>query len=450
MGRHRDPDPGAHRLKADDARARAAKVLARVWEDGAFSAAALDAELGRAPLLATRDAALTTELVYGVLRTQGFLEAKIAELARRGRAFDEPTAKAHLLMGLYALCFLERVPAFAAVSEAVSGVAARIGDKPAGFANGVLRAAQKGIEQSGRPSLEDALVEGAPGWLRGALRRSLGRKGAVEFLAAGAKPMPLGIAVKSPADRAAWIARLSESAPEGATFREGVLSPHAILAEHAGDPRRLVGWEQDWIVQEEGAQIVGLALGASAGDRVLDACAGRGNKTWLLHQLVGAEGSVVAADKYPAKLAQLAARIGVETAAVDLTVGQGDLQGPFDRVLVDAPCTGTGTLRRRPEIALQKDMTSVAELAEEQFAIVRGAAKLAKKGGRLVYAVCSVLAEECERVVERLVAEQDDVRLEPAPFDVKGLPCDEGATSFRLLPHVHGTDGFFAASFVVR
>lgn len=434
----------------DGARARAATVLARVWEDGAFSAAVLDTEISRAPALDPRDAALATELTYGVLRTQGFLEAKVSELARLGRGLDEPVAKAHLLIGLYSLAFLERVPAFAAVSEAVSGVSERIGPKPAGFANHVLRAFQKRIEEIGRPRLDEALVESAPGWLRGALRRSLGRKLASDFLAAGATPAPLGIAIGDASTQGEWLERLRAAVSTEASLRAGSLSRHAILAERAGDPRRLPGFEDAWIVQEEGAQIVALSLGARPGERVLDACAGRGNKTWLLHRISGDGSKIVAVDKYPSKLEQLARRIPVETCALDLTVGSGDLRPDFDRILVDAPCTGIGTLRRRPEIALQKDMDSVAALSRDQIAITTAAARLGKDGARLVYAVCSVLREECEAVVEALTALSGDVRLTPATFDATGLPCEPEATSFRLLPSTHGTDGFFAASFVVR
>lgn len=437
-------------MSTDGARARAAKVLARVWEDGAFSSAALATELSRAPALDERDAGLATELTYGVLRTQGFLEAKVVELARRGTIFDDAIAKAHLLIGLYCLAFLEKIPPFAAVSEAVSGVSAKIGPKPGGFANHVLREFQRRIEQAGRPSLEDALIEGAPGWLRGALRRSLGRQDAAKFLAAGAQTAPLGIAIGDVAQRGAWLERLRAAAPADASLREGALSPHAILGLHAGDPRRLPGHEEAWIAQEEGAQLVALALGAKKGERILDACAGRGNKTWLLRKSVGADAEIVAADKHPSKLERLAERVAAKTASVDLSVGTGELEGPFDRILVDAPCTGIGTLRRRPEIAAGKGPENVTELAREQLAITRRAASLGRDGARLVYVVCSVLQEECEGVVEQLVQPFEGVRLEPAPFEGPALPFDPGVTSFRLLPHVHGTDGFFAAGFVVK
>src|SRR5262249_17119985 len=150
-------------------------------------------------------------------------------------------------------------------------------------------------------------------------------------------------------------ATLQAAAP-GATIERGQVSPRAILVRGAGDVRRLPGAGEAWIVQEEGAQVVALAAGAKPGDRVLDACAGHGNKTWLLAGEGGRTGAVDAAALYPQKLAQLqagpAGKLVHQRFAVDWTAGTGDVPEGYDRVIVDAPCSGVGTLRRRPEIAL--------------------------------------------------------------------------------------------------
>ncbi len=437
-----------------DARSIAARVLARVVVDRAFAAPVLDAEIEAHPQLDPRDARLATELVYGVLRTHGMLHAQLEELSRRGVGVREPEALAHLLIGAYAILFLDRVPVFAAVSEAVSAIRALESRETGAFANAVLRSLARRVEERGRPDLAKAIADGAPGWLRGALRRSLGRGPAAEFLAAGPVPPPLGLALARSDEREPWIARLREAAP-GATFGPSALSARGILARGAGDPKRLPGFESAWIVQEEGAQVLTALVGARRGESVLDACAGRGNKAWVLAADVGEAGRVEAADLYPAKLGALTAgpRAGAvkRAHAVDWTVGVGDVPAGFDRVLCDAPCSGVGTLRRRPEIALHRSADDVAELARLQIAIARRAATRARDGGRFVFAVCSVLRDECEAVVEALVAPSDGVRLEPAPFDAPALAALAGdATSLRLLPHVHGTDGYFAASFVVR
>jgi 16S rRNA (cytosine967-C5)-methyltransferase len=198
--------------------------------------------------------------------------------------------------------------------------------------------------------------------------------------------------------------------------------------------------------------VIAMSLGAREGEAVLDACAGRGIKTGLLARAVGGTGAVDAADLHPAKLERLVAeleRIGVKprtTFAVDWAAGSGGATGPYDRVLVDAPCSGTGTLRRRPELLLRRVAADLPALAALQRSILARVAPLVRPGGRLVYAVCSVLREEAEEVV----AEAHELGLTPAPFDaaIASQVAPAGSTCFRLLPHEHGTDGYFVASFV--
>jgi 16S rRNA (cytosine967-C5)-methyltransferase len=435
------------------ARVRAARVLERVWVDRAFAAAVLDSELAD---LDPRDAGLATELVYGVLRTESFLEGELLQFAKSGRLVDSAPALAHLLMGAYTMAFLDRIPVFAAVSAAVTGVTAEIGQQPGGFCNAVLRAYARKLDESGRPSPEKAALESAPGWLRGALRRSLGRKGAEQFLSAGPIPPPLGIAVGDAATRSDWIEKLRVAAPDG-TFEPSALSPHGIVARGVGSPHRLPGFEREWIVQEEGAQVIALACGVRPGDAVLDACGGRGNKAWLLSHLVGDAGSVILADKFPEKVERWLSRAPfpdrTSAVAIDWSVGVGGLERDRDLVLVDAPCSGIGTLRRRPEIARNRETEDLVALAAQQVAITRRAATLCKPGGRVVYAVCSVLAEECEQVVAALVADAEGPRLTPLPFTESSIIALGDApepTSFRLLPQRHGTDGYFVAQFRVE
>jgi 16S rRNA (cytosine967-C5)-methyltransferase len=437
-------------------------VLTRVLTADAYASAALDAALHRGAL-DPRDAGLATELVYGVLRTETWLDERLAGLAGHANYARDPRVRAHLLMAAYSIAFLDRVPVFAAVSEAVLGVRATGDERASRFANAVLRrfaeATLSGERREGRerPALSDAIAASAPGWLRGALRRSLGRAGAVAYLAAGPTPPPIGLCLARGEDRAAWIERLQEAAPS-ASFAAGTTSPRAILVRGAGDVRRLPGAGSSWIVMEEGAQVIALAVGAAPGETILDACAGHGNKTWLLGQDVAPSGAVDASDLYPAKLDELReGPPGARTRAtfvVDWTSGDVEAAPPegYDVVIVDAPCSGTGTLRRRPEIGRRRDVSDLARFADLQVAIARRAATRARDGGRLVYAVCSVLREECEAVAARL-AEGDEhgVGLEPAPFAgevARGLVGD--APTLRILPHVEGTDGYFAASFIVR
>jgi 16S rRNA (cytosine967-C5)-methyltransferase len=433
------------------ARDVAVRVLVRVEKESAFAAAALEAELARAADLDARDRGLATELVYGSLRVAPWLEAQIATHAPRGTARLDALVRACLTLAAYQLYFM-RVPPFAAVNEAVKAVREARGARVGAFANAVLRkvaaeaTAMRALQGAEARLLEDATVESTPEWLRDSLERSLGTSDTRAFLRCAVEPPAVALrveaAIERPAERDAWVDRLRTAAPE-ARIEPGRASPLAILVRAAGKPQNLPGFaEGAWSVQEEGSQVVALALRAQPGETVLDACAGRGNKTALLARAVGAGGAVDACDASPAKLERLEgelARVGLRaraTFAVDWSVGSGEVTGLYDRVLVDAPCSGVGTLRRRPEIALRRKPDDLSALARAQTAILRQAATHVRAGGTLAYVVCSVLREEGEAVVLSLLEALPDFSA-PEP-------------SFRLLPHIHGTDGYFVAKLVRR
>jgi 16S rRNA (cytosine967-C5)-methyltransferase len=430
----------------------AALVLARVEKDGSFASAALQAELSRAVQLDARDRALATEIVYGSLRVLPWLVARIETHASRGIGRLDARVRAQLVVAAYQLCFT-RVPAFAAVNDAVGAIRATRGQKLAAFANAVLRKVATGAAELNDAARIEAVVESTPGWLRRALVESLGDADARAFLTASATPPSVGLRVERASERQAWIEKLGRAAPTG-SFQAGRVSPMAILARGAGNPEVLPGHREGaWSIQEEGAQLGALALGAGEGELVLDACAGRGNKTALLARAVGGRGAVDACDVSLSKLERLVselARLGLgvrSTFGVDWTAGSSDVKGPYDRILVDAPCSGTGTLRRRPEIALRRADGDLASLARAQTAIVSRVADLLRPGGTLVYVVCSVLREECEAVTEALQTARPE--LAPAPFDAPpAAALAAGKPAFRLSPHVHGTDGYFVARFV--
>jgi 16S rRNA (cytosine967-C5)-methyltransferase len=450
--------------RGPSARDLAARVLARVDRDDAFAAAALEAELDRTVQLAARDRALATELVYGSLRVLPWLEGQLAPFVPRGVAKLDAHVRACLVVAAYQL-FFTRVPAFAAVSEAVDAVRGARGPRVGAFANAVLRKVAARAAEMSDEQRDETVVAATPPWLRTALERSLGPDGATAFLRSATEPPAVVIRVEHERDRDEWLERLRAAAPQ-ATFEAGRLSPSAILARGAGKPQALPGFDEGALsVQEEGSQLAALALGARAGDRVLDACAGRGNKTAILARAVGASGAVDASDVSPAKLQRLATelgRLGLRANAmfaVDWTAGSGDVPSGYDRVLVDAPCSGTGTLRRRPEMASRRSsglglgQEGVDALARSQLAIVSRAADHVRPGGVLLYVVCSVLREEGPDVVDALLRARPD--LSPLPFgaeDPAFIAClaaggASGAShaTISLLPHRDGTDGYFIA-----
>ncbi len=414
--------------------------------------------------LSPRDRALTTELVYGTLRLLPLIERSVIAATPRGIATLDAKTRALVLVAAYQIHFT-RIPAFAAVSEAVEAIRMLRGRAISGFANGALRQVARTAETAPLPRPPQAFRDATAPWLRRALERSIGDDATEALLIAGPHPPPTNLRVRARGEdealvRDRWIERLRAANP-GAEVTPGAFAPLAIRVRAAGDPQALEGFSSgDWTIQEEGSQLVAELLGARPGDRVLDACAGRGNKSSLLAERIafgraGAEpaGALEVSDVHPEKLGRLVAefaRLGLPapaTHAIDWALGAGDLaERSFDRVLVDAPCSGTGTIRRRPEIQTRRQPADLPSLAALQTKILTHAAEVVKPGGRLLYAVCSVLRDEAESVVRAVLDVSPS--LEPAPFDapIAVALFGEGATQGRLLTHLHGTDAYFVAS----
>ncbi|MEM9191660.1 MAG: transcription antitermination factor NusB [Myxococcota bacterium] len=430
-----------------DARTAALHALFRVAHQSAFAAAALQAEIRREGL-DRRDAALATEIVYGALRVLPSLDDAIAPHLRSEIGQVDAFALAALRTGAYQLRHL-RAPPFAAVDHAVAAVKRKRSKALAGFVNAVLR--KVGKHRPEHP-MSPTRIE-LPEWLSEELRASLGEDRARIFVEARPLPPPIGLRCRK--DRSAILERLAEALPD-AEFVGGAASPVAIRVRRAGDPSELPGFEVgDFVVQEQGAQLVGLSLGAVPGERVADACAGRGGKTALLADAVkskgdGPDGAVVALELHESKLERLDTmlrRLGhdlVETRAADLTVGLAGLEDRFDRVLVDAPCSGVGTLHRRPELLLRTSEGTVQKSAALQKKILATAAGLVRPGGVLVYAVCSPLRAEGEEVVDAFGAAHRDFRLEPQPVGDIAPDPDGG---LRIGPWIDECDGYQAFRF---
>lgn len=430
----------AFRATRPDARTIAAGVIERVLEDAAFAAAALSAAIERHPQLDDGARALLTELVYTTLRNQNSLLAELGAHAPKGLPKD-PCFVSHLLVAAVQVLFLDRRTAPIAVDVAVSQIRALRGPGLAGFANAILRRIVAEQSTFDRKAAQSA---NCPPWLRDKMVEAVGSDEAQRLLgmSEGSDSVhPVTVRLRSSREAPAWLADAAV----------GQLSPLARRVSKQGDLRRLPGYaEGDFVIQEEGAQLIALALGVRPGERVLDACAGRGQKTTLLAEQVAPNGAVCATDIHPKKLQALELELkrlglsGVTTAAVDWSQGSGGITDLFDAALVDAPCSGTGTLRRRPEIAMRLVPEDPARLAALSTSIVRQVASRLRPGGRLVYAVCSVLAEEGERVVDSV----SDL-LEPVAFEVPAVQraLGEGAAMGRLLPGRHGTDGYFLANF---
>jgi 16S rRNA (cytosine967-C5)-methyltransferase len=432
-----------------DARLRAAEVLTRTEADGAFAAAALDVALTRSPSLGARDRGLATELVYGALRTMNVLDAELARFSKNGaRSIEQldPWSRSVLRIAVYQLLALDRIPPSAAVDAAVDALKRWRSKGLAGFANAVLRriAAERPDPLPADRKVSLAL-RAIPVAVRVRIGSLLGQEAVESVLRAALERSAVSSVRVNPLriDRAGLMERLLRERA-GAVVSAGKRSELAVTVEHAGDLSYTAAWKEGLFdIQEEGAQVVALMAGALPGMRVLDLCAGRGGKSAVLATQMGGRGTLHAVDHHPAKLETLRgnlARLGLvehlelATFAVDLTVGDGDLAraapvGGYDVVMVDAPCSGLGTLAHRPDLMLRlRDASAWRALTAVQTAVLERAAHWVRPGGVLLYAVCTLTAEEGDAPVEALLAARPDWA---------------GAHERTVLrPDIDGTDGF--------
>ncbi len=420
-----------------DARSVAMHVVERVLFDKAYAAAALNAELAKYPQLSSREGAFATEMVYTALRCRRALEARLSERCPRGLPKDR-VIRGALVVAAAQILSLDRASVPVAVDAAVTRVRAARGPKPAGFVNALLRRLA-----AGPPLLmADALRRNVPDWLYVRLEAAVGHDETDALLGIHPAARGHGTDVRMRAGRAMpdWLS-LAPAAR---------LLPDVHTVTGLGDLRARPGWQAgDFVIQEQGAQIIAWALDVTPGATVLDVCAGRGQKTTLLAERVGPNGLIWATDLHSNKLASLHEECqrlqlaNVKTLAVDWAVGGGGLPEDFQFALIDAPCTGTGTLYKRPEILDRLDAADPARMGELAERIVRNVVKHCGAGAQIVYAVCSVLPDEGQHVVERV----RDI-LEPIPFATEPLLSAVGADvcQTRLLPLRHGTDGYFIAN----
>jgi 16S rRNA (cytosine967-C5)-methyltransferase len=267
---------------------------------------------------------------------------------------------------------------------------------------------------------------------------------------------PLDLRVNTiKADRDTVLARLQS---EGYQAAPTPFSPWGIrLADNPAINRHALFEHGSIEVQDDGSQLLALLTGARRGEMVCDFCAGAGGKTLALGAMMANSGRLYAFDVAEKRLANLKprlARSGLSNVMPQLLSSENDtrvkrLAGKLDRVLVDAPCSGLGTLRRNPDLKFRQSPESVAELSLKQAAILRAAARLLKPGGRLVYATCSLLAEENEAIVEAFIADGGYARLPTSEVLMQAKITHPGADPYlKLSPALHGTDGFFAAVLV--
>ena len=434
----------------------ACDILTQVSQSQAFAGELLDECLNEQNLSGTADGRLLTHLVYGVLRMQGHLDWILAKLYRGDFPKMDDGVKNVLRTGLYQIKFSDRLPAFAVVDEAVK-VAKKINPAASGLVNAILRGYLRNTEKLPFPSLEKNLAEhlaafySHPLWLVKIWLTILGKDETLALCKANNEMPPLTIRTNT--IKISNVDLQSELANIGFSVHPTRNSPDGLILTDSTKPVQKTGLFRDGLlrIQDEAAQLISHLINPQAGDCVLDACAGSGGKTTHLAALLQNKGELLAIDRSAEKLAELnkdAARMGIsiiQTKSLDLVNElPDDLKEHFDLVLVDAPCSGTGTLRRNPEIKWRTKAEDLPIFAKTQKLILANAAQAVKKGGNLLYCTCSLQPQENEEVIEYFLSHHADFSLSAPPstlneklFDTRGF--------FHTYPHRHGMDGFFGA-----
>ena len=412
----------------------ACDALVRV-EDGAYSHVLLPTMLRRSKLQA-RDRAQVTDLVYGTLRAQRRLDDLLERVSARPLKRLDPPVRAALRLG--ALQLVQGVPPHAAVSETVDAVPRRA----RGYVNATLRALTRLGPVWPEPDSE-AVALSYPDWLVDRLRSDLGADDARGVLLAGNRPAALTLRLNPRRADAASVA--DELAAQGASVVGGELVDSALVVRGAGDPAALAAVAGGRATpQDQGSQAVVHYLAPTGDELVLDVAAAPGGKATAIGELLDPTGLVVAADVNAGRLGMVqvaAARLGLANVASLVADGRNPpVRGStFDRVLVDAPCSGLGVLRRRAEARWRIDPDAIPGLADLQLALVLAGATAVRPGGTLVYAVCTLTAAEtCDLAATAAAALPGWSVLDPP-----GAPWRPWGPGGLLLPQDAGTDGMF-------
>ncbi len=433
-----------------NARAQAISILARVAATDAYLNLVLDAQLEQTQRKDPRDAALVTELCYGAVRRQLTLDYALAPLSSQPLEKLEDKVLAALRVGAYQ-CFFTRVPRHAAVGETVEAMKALKLARAAGYVNAVLRkvAAMEAPPLPPREPLAAhlAVKESHPAWLVERWLRQLGVERAQAVLAADNEPPALVVRVNS--SKLTRDELLAQWRAAGVDATPTATSSSGIRVGSPGRVEDLLGYDEGlWQVQDEAAQLVGQFAAVPDGARVLDACAAPGGKACHMAE----RHEVLATDLHANKLQKIEAeakRLGLSSRlrvrAHDATTPFPEDVGEFDAVMVDAPCTGLGTLRRHPELRYRRQEADVARLAALQRKILESCQERVAPGGLLVYAVCSVDPQEGQDQVELFLRSHPDFTSEPPPVLPGAPPLPLWQGHLRTLPGPEGMDGFFAA-----
>jgi 16S rRNA (cytosine967-C5)-methyltransferase len=443
--------------KRKSVRQLASEILFKVDTRKSYADVLLDHSL-KAAALSDRDRALLTELAYGTLRWRGKIDARLNLYLRNSLQDTDPFIRNLLRVAFYQLVFLDKIPDYAAVNEAVDLAKVYGGDKVAGFVNAVLRSFLREKDTAVEPQPSNnwqatlAIEHSHPQWLVKKWLDYFGHDETVALIKANNEMAPLVLRVNScKSSRDALLALLSKSDVSAVATR---WSPVGLWVKSRSPVGQLPGFREGLFqVQGEASQLVSYLLSPQKGERILDACAAPGGKTSHIAELMADTGELIALDKSEKgieKIRENVARLrlaSVYAAKSDASHQLPEkLRSPYDRILVDAPCSGLGTLRAHPEIKWHRNETDIKRLSDLQERIIDRIVHYLKPSGVLVYSTCTLNKDENENIIEHFLERHREFVLDDAasylPVEARSLVC---GSYYVALPHRHNTDGFFAA-----
>jgi len=427
----------------------ALQILYDIEKNGAYLNISFQSR-GEKSGLSGRDAAFVKELTYGVMQRKLTLDKVIAQFSSVKLRKLAPYVLCILRMGLYQLFYMDKIPQSAAVNESVH-LAGKYAGRSQGFINAILRrATQEGIQlPEGHDSEALSVRYSHPLPLVCWLQDQFGYEKALQILKENNEAPPLCLRTNVlKTTREALIVRLGE---EGILAQNGAMSNVAVVAEGGGIRQTEAYAEGLFTIQDQSAQLVALALRPLPGQRVYDVCAAPGGKTTHLAELMEDKGQIMALDIYEKRLQsveQAARRLGlsiITTYSDDARTFTANEKA--DKILVDAPCSGLGVVRRRPDIKYKEGLLDFSELVDTQLAILRRCGTMLKSGGELVYSTCTINPSENEGVIQAFLSENPAFSLMPISGEGMGEQAKailkKGMGTF--YPDKHEGDGFFIA-----
>lgn len=438
-----------------NARELSVHILIDIFSQESFANLAIDNYLAESSL-EKRDRAFVTQIVYGVIRHHNTLEWLINHLVGKKAAKIKPIIKSILLVGLYQIIYLDKVPDSAACNES-SKLAGKYGHKGVvGFVNGVLRNAARQKEQLPYPDITVDPIEhivlkySHPSWMVQRWIDRFGIEGTIQLCQKNNEPAKVWLrcnTLKIQMEQFVHSLQASEI-----QVKKSVYAPEGICVENIDKVANIPGFrEGHFIVQDESSMVVGHIMGVIAGSKVIDACSAPGGKTTHIAQLMENKGQIKAFDVHEHKINLVKTncqRLGINIVDIDREDAKnlGDkLPCWADYVLADVPCSGMGVLGRRADARWRKTPQQLRDLPQLQREILSSVSQCVKVGGVLVYSTCSIEPEENIEVVKSFLANHSNFQLDDlAPY----LPFSHKEAYkgyFQFLPHIHGTDGFFVA-----